>query len=224
VWFADRGTGRIGAADPRGRVREWQMPGGVNGPASPNGVVARPTGPVWFTDPPNDQVGRLDAATGTITTWQTPTSGGWPLGLTFGPDGNLWFTERSVDRVGRSTPSGVITEWALTPGAFPNRIVAGPDGALWFTELRSNQVGRITTSGVLTEYPVTGGPVGITVSPSGRMYVALWTAHHVGALATSGAITRTWDVPGALLVAASRDSVWPTDTFSDSVGRVRVYC
>jgi virginiamycin B lyase len=224
VWFADRGTGRLGSVDPHGGVREWQLPDGINGPASPNGVVARPTGPVWFTDPPNDRVGRLDPTTGTITTWQTPTSGSWPLGLTFGPDGNLWFTERSVDQVARVTRSGDITEWPLTPGAFPNRIVAGPDGALWFTELGTNQVARITTGGVLTEFPVAGGPVGITVSRSGQMYVALYTARQVGALSTTGTITRTWDVPGALQVAASRDSVWATDTFSNSVARIRVHC
>jgi virginiamycin B lyase len=222
VWFSDRGTGRLGTIDVHGHVVEYQVPDAPGG-ASPNGQVLV-HGIVWFTDPPTNRIGRLDPATGQFTMYPVPTPDSWPLGIAAGPDGALWFTERQADRVARMSPYGVFTEWNLTPGAFPNRIVVGPDRAIWFTELDTDQIGRITTSGRLTEIPIAGGPVGITLGPGGKLYVALWNIHQLGRLDGSGQVIRTWDVPGALLVAPSRGDLWLTDPFANSVASVRVTC
>jgi len=224
VWFADRGTGRLGTIDVRGRVREFQIPDGVNGPAVPQGIVIGPGPHVWFTDQNNDRLGDLDRATGGFRLYSIPTVGGFPLGLTRGPDHNLWFTERLADKVARMTPAGVFTEWDLAAGAFPNRIVTGPDGALWFTELRTSSIARITTSGHLTELPLAGGPVGITLAPDGHLYVALFLAAQLAQLDSAGHVAHAWDVPGALQVAASHGRVWVTDPFGDTVSRVAVAC
>jgi streptogramin lyase len=191
---------------------EYQAPDGVNAPAGPGGiVVAGDT--VWFTDPFNDRIGRLDVPSGRISTIPVPTADAGPLGLTMGPDGALWFTERVADKVARMSSDGLFTEWNLTPGAFPNRIVVGPDGAIWFTELHTDLIARITVHGSLTETPIDGGPVGITVGPDGNLHVALWSSHQLGRLDLTGHLTRTWAVPGALQVAGSRGDLWLTDTY-----------
>lgn len=224
VWFADRGTGRLGTIDIRGRVHEFQIPDGVNGPAIPQGIVVGPGPHVWFTDQDNDRLGDLDTATGAFRLFSIPTVGGFPLALTRGPDGNLWFTERVAAKVARMTPDGTFTEWDLTPGAFPNRIVTGPDGAIWFTELFGGNIGRITTSGQLTEIPIAGGPVGITLAPDGHLYTALWFSSQVAQLDAQGHIARTWDVGGALQVAASQGRIWAADPFNNSLSRVQTQC
>ena len=224
IWFADRGTGRLGTLNGRGAVHEFQIPDGQNGPAVPQGIVVGPGSFVWFTDQVNDRLGSLDTATGAIEFHSTPTADGSPLGLTRGPDGALWFTERSGDKVGRMAADGSFREWSLAEGSFPNRIVTGPDGAIWFTELLGGKLGRITMTGALTEYPIDGGPVGITVGPDGQLYVGLFFSAQVARVSTAGAETATWQVPGALQVTASRDSVWASDPFSDTVSRVRTHC
>ncbi len=224
VWFADRGTGRLGTVDVVGRVHEYQIPDGVNGTALPQGIVVGPGSHVWFTDQGNDRIGDLDRRTGAFTLYPIPTEGGGPLGLTRGPDGNLWFTERGADKVGRMTPAGAFTEWDLAAGAFPNRIVTGPDRALWFTELRAGNIGRITTAGQLTEVPVAGGPVGITLAPDGHLYAAMFLSAQLAQLDDHGQVARTWDVPGALQVAASQGALWVTDPFTDTVSEVRTHC
>lgn len=82
-------------------------------------------------------------------------AGSFPQGIAAGPDGNVWFTETGSNRVGRITPSGVITEFALSGGALnPVGIVAGSDDRLWFCAYTSGQIGAITTNGVVTMYTV----------------------------------------------------------------------
>jgi virginiamycin B lyase len=71
-----------------------------------------------------------------------------PPGITVGPDGNLWFTEFNDngfgDKIGRITPSGIMTEFALsTVSAGPYQISSGPDGRVWFTENLANRIGAL---------------------------------------------------------------------------------
>jgi virginiamycin B lyase len=219
-----RPQGRLGTIDVRGRVHEFQIPDGVNGAAVPQGIVVGPGPHIWFTDQNNDRIGDLNRMTGSFTLYPIPTAGGFPLGLTRGPDGNLWFTERLADKVARMTPSGAFTEWDLVPGAFPNRIVTGPDGALCFAELRGGNIGRITTAGQLTEIPVDGGPVGITLAPDGHLYAAMFLSSQLAQLDDHGHVSRTWDVPGALQVAASQGALWVTDPFGNTLSQVRTHC
>lgn len=222
IWFAGRGSGRIGTINGKGTLHEYQIPDGVNGRAVPQGIVLGPGPHVWFTDEANDRIGDLDTTTGAMTFHTVPS--GDPLGLARGADGALYFTERGFDKIGRMAPNGTFTEWNLLPGAFPNRLVLGPDGAIWFTELLTGQIGRIAPDGTLTETPIDGGPVGITVGPDGNLYVALFDSQQLGRLDLSGHLTQTWHVPGALQVAGSRGDLWLTDPYGPIVASVHVSC
>jgi len=156
--------------------------------------------------------------------YAVPTADSWPLGITLGPDHALWFTERNAGQLGRMTVHGAFKEWALDPDSFPNRITVGSDGAIWFTELHTSMIGRMSMSWHLTETPIDGGPVGITRAPDGHLYVALYASSQLARLDWSGHVTKTWDVPGALLVAASQGALWLTSPFTNSVTEVDVYC
>jgi virginiamycin B lyase len=73
--------------------------------------------------------------------------------ITAGPDGNIWVTAFGRRTISRLTPSGALTEFALTtPLSDPSGIVAGLDGNLWFTEPGHGVIGRITPDGVVTEF------------------------------------------------------------------------
>jgi len=133
---------------------------------------------------------------GTVTEFDTPTSGSAPAGIVSGPDGNLWFTENLGNKIGRLTTAGVITEYPV-PSTLeaPGSIAVGPGGALWFTT-GVWSIGSITTSGTITEYPVPGasaalleGVAGITSGPDGNLWFTKEFGNKIGRITTAGAVT-----------------------------------
>lgn len=56
LWFTDQGTASIGHISSRGSIIEIPIPGA---PSKLGGIVARPDGSVWFTEPDDNQVGEL---------------------------------------------------------------------------------------------------------------------------------------------------------------------
>ena len=223
IWFSDRGTGALGRIDASGQVVEYPLPAGPDGTVGAGGIAVAGH-EIWLTDSASNRLERFDTRTQQFSVYPVPTADSWPLGITFGPDGALWFIERSAGQLGRMTTHGVFTEWALAPDAFPNRIVVGPDRAIWFTELDAGLIGRMSMRGQLTQTPIDGGPVGITVGPDHHLYTALWNTHQLARLDPTGHIVRTWEVPGALLVAADQHALWLTDPFADTVAQVRPHC
>ncbi|MGZ4755607.1 MAG: Vgb family protein, partial [Acidimicrobiia bacterium] len=120
------------AASPIGVVTSYTGTGVV----SPWGIASGTDGALWFTNYGSNTIGQVTTA-GVVTNF-TGTSISNPEGIAAGPDGNMWFTELSLDEafniyrgIGRITPSGAITEFALTRYR-PRSIAAGSDGNLWF--------------------------------------------------------------------------------------------
>ncbi|MCP2340296.1 Vgb family protein [Actinomadura rupiterrae] len=114
---------------------------------------------VYFTDQ-GGQIGRLDPATGAVTTFAPPSAaGGYPaLGeITAGKDGKLWFTESGSNKIGSLDPaSGQISEYDVpTANARPAGLTVRPDGTVWFTESSASNLGMLDpASGQITEYPL----------------------------------------------------------------------
>ena len=227
VWFADRGNGRIGSVDRRGKITAYDVPRQLGTISVPQGIVIGPGSHVWFTDQTGNAITRLDSSHGTFTSFPVPTPDSSPVGIVRGPDDALWFTERTADKIGRLAPDGTFTEWALTPGAFPNRITVGPDDAIWFTELNTSRIGRIGADGQLAEYPIDGGPVGISAGPGKSLYVSLFHDGAVVQIDTAARVIGRWDLgaaDGPLQLAVANRDVWTVDPFTDTVYRVRPAC
>lgn len=224
VWFAERGTGKLGEISADGAITEFDLPTAT---AVPQGIVRAPDGNIYVTEQGANAIARLDPATGQAVDIPVPTPNATVQSGALGPDGAIWFIERAAAKVGRMSLDGHFTEYPLTPGSFPNRIVVGPDGALWFTELNANKVGRITTDGTLTEYPVAGGPVGITVGKDGQLYVDLFTAKAVDRVNLDGEVTGHWDLPGAVgplqITTGFGLDIWVTDSSGGKLYRVTPY-
>ena len=145
-----------------------------------------------------------------------------PYDITAGPDKNIWFTD--TKGIGKSTPSGSITEYAVSKS---HGITAGPDGNLWFTKVEPAAIGKITTSGAITEYSLPTGsyPVGITTGPDKNLWFTDWDTAKVGKITTSGTITEyslpAGSYPGGI-VTGPDENLWFTiyREHEDKIGKI----
>ena len=159
----------------------------------PGDVAVDGAGNAWFTQPGDvnapgtSNIGRIDAATGTVTT--TPTTDGSttvaPRDVTVAADGQVWFTARFTPQaVGRLDPStNSVTLFPVT-NTGPSGIAASPDGTVWFTQETKGNVARITNAGVITEGKAVkgSGPFGIAVAPDGNPWYTMMAANKVAML------------------------------------------
>jgi streptogramin lyase/PKD repeat protein len=190
------------------------------------GITTGPDGALWFTEPSNDQIGRLTTA-GVFTEYVIP-SGADPQEIVSGADGALWFTERARNQIGRLTTAGVFTEYLIPSGnGSPEGITAGPDGALWFTENGVNGIGRLTTAGVFTEYTIpTGGsgPEEITNGPDGALWFTEYNANQIGRITTKGAFTEYPIPTGSTnpqgITSGPDGALWFTENSVNNIGRI----
>jgi len=147
MWFTEFGFGsgeKIARITPTGQVTEFPLTAG----SGPYSIAPGPEGDMWFTENTADAIGRIDPASGQITTTPIPTERARPRVIAPGPDGSMWFTEYGSggvgQNIGRITPSGEIGEYATpTTESGPYGIAPGPDGNMWFTEYSRGIIGQI---------------------------------------------------------------------------------
>jgi len=152
----------------RGRNAWFTQPGDVNAPGTSN-------------------IGRIDAATGAVTT--TPTTDGAttvaPRSITVASDGQVWFTARFTPQaIGRLNPSSnAVTLFPMT-NTGPSGIATSPDGTVWFTQETKGNAASITNAGVITEGKAVkgSGPFGITVAPNGDPWYTMMAANKIATL------------------------------------------
>src|SRR5262245_10436781 len=98
---------RPASAAPPDRITTFADPAGLVD--EPNGIVTGPDGNLWFTSTDSDRIGRLNPATGNITTYTHADLDG-PQEITADVEGEVWFTSSLSDRIGSINPAtGVIT-------------------------------------------------------------------------------------------------------------------
>jgi streptogramin lyase len=161
--------------------------------ADPADVAVDGAGNAWFTQPGDvntpgtSTIGRIDAATGAVTT--TPTTDGSttvaPRGITVAADGQVWFTARFTPQaVGRLDPASNSVTLFLVANTGPSGIAASPDGTVWFTQETKGNAARITNAGVITEGKVVRGsePFGITVAANGDPWYTMMAANKIATL------------------------------------------
>jgi streptogramin lyase len=173
MWFTGGYSGTLGRIDPSGNVTAYAT--GL----APATVTLGPDQAVWFTDK-FGSIGRLDPATGAVTSYSTPSGGnGSPAlgGIVTGPDGRLWFTEPGVSKVGSIDPAThEIQEYGTPiPDSRPFGIATGKDGKLWVTESATSNVASVDpVNGGMQEYglPKTlSAPAAITAAPGGDLWI-----------------------------------------------------
>jgi streptogramin lyase len=161
--------------------------------SDPGDVAVDAAGNAWFTQPGDvnapgtSNIGRIDAATGVVTT--TPTTDGSttvaPRDVTVAADGQVWFTARFAPQaVGRLDPTTNSVTLFPVENTGPAGIAASPEGSVWFTQETLGNAARITNAGVITEGKAVkgSGPFGIAVAPNGDPWYTMMAANKVATL------------------------------------------
>jgi virginiamycin B lyase len=161
--------------------------------SDPADVAVDAAGNAWFTQPGDvnapgtSNIGRIDAATGAVTT--TPTTDGSttvaPRSITVAADGQVWFTARFTPQaVGRLDPSNNSVTLFPVTNTGPSGIAASPDGTVWFTQETKGNAASITNADVITEGKTVkgSGPFGITVAPNGDPWYTMMAANKIATL------------------------------------------
>jgi virginiamycin B lyase len=110
---------------------------------------------VYFTVFGRGDIGRIDAKTGAITTWPTPTPNSAPRRGALDEHGKLWFGEFRADKIGMfDTATQTFREWTPpTPSYFPYDVVADRNGDVWAGSMQADRVERLDPrTGTFTEY------------------------------------------------------------------------
>jgi virginiamycin B lyase len=102
-----------------------------------------------------EEVGKIDARTGKIQIFKTPTRGSGPRrGMMDGQD-RLWFGENRADKIGMfDTKTTAFREWAPpTPGAWPYDVTVDRNGDVWSGGEYNDRILRLNpATGEFVEY------------------------------------------------------------------------
>ena len=132
VWLQDAGTYTVLRLDVKSGKFEAFAPYAVPRPNIYD-VISDPQNNVYFTVLGKETIGRIDAKTGKINFYQTPTAGSGPRRGMLDQEGRLWFGENRGDRIGMfDTGTQQFKEWpAPTPGSWPYDVTGDKNGEAW---------------------------------------------------------------------------------------------
>jgi streptogramin lyase len=154
VWLQDAGTYTVLRLDVKSGKFEVFEPFKIPRPNIYD-VISDPQNNVYFTVFGRDQIGRIDAKTGKIALYQTPTRNSAPRRGMLDSEGRLWFGENRADRIGMfDTRTERFQEWpAPTVGSWPYDVTADKNGEAWSGGEFSDRVQRLDPkTGAITEY------------------------------------------------------------------------
>jgi streptogramin lyase len=109
----------------------------------------------FFTDFRQGQIGRIDAKTGEVALFQTPTPRSAPRRGNMDAQDRLWFGEYRADRIGMfDTRSKEFKEWKLnTRWSAPYDVVLDRNENAWTGSMVTDQVTRLNTrTGEMVDY------------------------------------------------------------------------
>ena len=154
VWIEDSGTYSIYRLDVATGKFEVFQPFPI---PSPNlyDISSDKDNNVYFTVFGRGDVGRIDAKTGAIKTWPTPTPASQPRRGSMDSTGKFWFGEFHGDKFGVFDPATeTFREWTPpTPWYFPYDVVADKNGDVWGGGMMADKVDRLDPkTGTFTEY------------------------------------------------------------------------
>jgi virginiamycin B lyase len=154
VWLQDAGTYTVLRLDPASGKFDVYEPFPIPRPNIYD-VVSDAQNNVYFTVFGREHIGRIDAKTGAITVWQTPTKGSAPRRGMIDGQARLWFGENRAERIGMfDTRTETFREWvAPTPESWPYDVTADTHGDVWAGGEYTDRVMRLDPkTGAITEY------------------------------------------------------------------------
>ncbi len=158
VWLQDAGTYRVFRLDVASGRFEVFEPYAVPRP-NVYDVIPDSQNNGFFLTMGAEDVGRIDAKTGAIAIYKTPTRGSGPRRGMMDTQDRLWFGENRGDKIGMfDTKTQTFKEWAPpTPGAWPYDVTADRTGDVWSGGEYNDRILRLTpATGRIVEYLMPG--------------------------------------------------------------------
>jgi virginiamycin B lyase len=121
----------------------------------PYGIPADHQNNLYLLDFAGEQIAKVDAKTGRITAYKTPTANSRPRRGRVDAQDRLWFAEYGGNAIGLFDPnSQKITEWQLTtPWSAPYDVMPDDHGEVWAGGMFTDRVARLDPrTGQITEY------------------------------------------------------------------------
>jgi virginiamycin B lyase len=154
VWLQDAGTYTVLRLDEKSGKYEVFEPFKIPRPNIYD-VISDAQNNVYFTVYGRGDIGRIDAKTGKITTYPTPTPASAPRRGMIDSQGRLWFGENRANRIGMfDTKTERFQEWmAPTAESWPYDVTADKNGEAWSGGEYSDRVLRLDPkTGQIVEY------------------------------------------------------------------------
>ena len=154
VWLQDAGTYTVLRLDEKSGKFEVFEPFRIPRPNIYD-VVSDPQNNVYFTVFGRGDIGHIDAKTGKIALYPTPTPMSAPRRGMLDPGGRLWFGENRANRIGMfDTKTERFQEWmAPTAESWPYDVTADKNGEAWSGGEFSDRVLRLNAkTGEIVEY------------------------------------------------------------------------
>ena len=118
-------------------------------------IIPDPQNNVYFTDFANEHIGYLDAKTGKVQLWATPTKDSAPRRGQMDSQGRIWFGEYKGNKIGMfDTKTQKFQEFAPpTPWSAPYDAIMDKTGHVWTGSMTSDRVVRLDPkTGKMDEY------------------------------------------------------------------------
>jgi len=146
VWAQNNGFAGVHRLDiATGRIETFLPFKGVSGPHNVYDVVPDSKNNVYFTDFRQRHIGRIDAKTGEIRLYETPTANSAPRRGSMDAQDRLWFGEYRADRIGMfDTRTGQFREWLVEPKwSAPYDVTTDKNGDAWTGSMLTDRVTRL---------------------------------------------------------------------------------
>ena len=158
VWAQNNGFAGVHRLDiATGKIQTWEpFKGGPKGePHNIYDVIPDSKNNAFFTDFRQQHIGRIDAKTGELKLFATPTAHSAPRRGNMDNQDRLWFGEYRGDRIGMfDTRTEAFKEWKLnTRWASPYDAVLDKNDEAWTGSMITDQVTRLNTkTGEMVDY------------------------------------------------------------------------
>ena len=156
VWAQNSGFAGVHRFDiATGEGQTWAPFAESKEPHNIYDVISDSHNNAFFTDFRQNHIGRIDAKTGEVRLYETPTKGSSPRRGSMDAQDRLWFGEYRGHNIGMlDTKTGVMKEWTVpTPFSAPYDVVLDKDDHAWTGSMTTDRVARLDTrTGQFTEY------------------------------------------------------------------------
>jgi virginiamycin B lyase len=153
VWFQDAGTYTVLRLDVKSGNIEVFSPFEIPRP-NVYDVIPDKDNNGWYLPLGAEEVGRIDAKTGAITRFKTPTKGSGPRRGMMDAQERLWFGENRGDRIGMfDTKTQQFKEWQPPTQGWPYDVIADRNGEAWSGNEYNDRIVRLKpAAGEMIEY------------------------------------------------------------------------